>query len=229
MVEIGAGTGALTEALLRRGLRVTALEIDPRLIQILRSRADLRSGNFINADALTFDYATLSHEGAWAVAGNLPYNIATPLIERFAYMASGPSELVVMVQKDMADRFLASPGTRAYGSITVAVNYWFKIRREFVLRPAAFYPRPKVDSAVVRLTRHSAPPITTRDADFMLQVSRAAFAYRRKTLANSLALALRLDRSRINEAMLQTGLDTEIRGEQLSLAQFAALADRLAG
>lgn len=214
---------------MRCGLSVTALEIDPRLIEILRSRDDLQAGTFIHADALDFDYATVSGTSAWAVAGNLPYNIATPLIERFARMAHGPSDLVVMVQKDVADRFLASPGMAAYGSLTVALTYWFKIRREFVLRPVAFYPKPKVDSAVMRLTRHSVPPVTTRDANFMLQVSRAAFAYRRKTIANSIALALGLDKSRINEALLHAGLHTEIRGEQLSLAQFAALADRLAG
>ncbi len=229
VVEIGAGTGALTQALLGTGLRVTALEIDPRLIEILHSRDDLRAGEFVYADALSFDYETVSRGETWAVAGNLPYNVATPLITKFARMSRGPSSLVVMVQKDVAARFLALPGTSAYGSLTVAVNYWFKIAREFVLSPAAFFPRPKVDSTVVRLTRHSTPPVITRDADFMLQVSRAAFAYRRKTLANSLALALGLDRNRMNEALLQAGLQTEIRGEQLSLPQFAALADRLAG
>ncbi|MDQ6932084.1 MAG: 16S rRNA (adenine(1518)-N(6)/adenine(1519)-N(6))-dimethyltransferase RsmA [Candidatus Eremiobacteraeota bacterium] len=229
VVEIGAGTGALTQALLDAGLRVTALEIDSRLIDILQSRDELRAAKFVHADALNFDYGTLARDETWAVAGNLPYNIATPLISKFARMARRPSSLVVMVQKDVAERFLASPGTTAYGSLTVAVNYWFKIARGFLLRPAAFYPRPKVDSAVIRLTRHPTPPVMTRDVDFMLQVSRAAFAYRRKTLVNSLVLALGLNRERIQEALLATGLHTEIRGEQLSLAQFAALADRMAG
>ena len=210
-------------------MRVTALEIDPALVEILRAREDLREAHFEHADALNFDYATVSGQGPWCVAGNLPYNIATPLIIDFAAMQRGPAALVVMVQKDMADRFLALPGSAAYGSLTVALNYWFAIKREFVLRPTAFYPKPKVDSAVIRLSRYPAPPVVTRDADFMLQVSRAAFAYRRKTLANSLALALRFDRSRINDALVKAGLHTEIRGEQLSLAQFATLADRLAG
>ncbi|MDQ6826284.1 MAG: 16S rRNA (adenine(1518)-N(6)/adenine(1519)-N(6))-dimethyltransferase RsmA [Candidatus Eremiobacteraeota bacterium] len=229
VVEIGAGTGALTEALLRRGARVTALEIDPELVRVLHFRDDLKAAQIVQADALEYDYCAASQQGDWQIAGNLPYNIATTLIIKLARMRNGPAQAIVMLQKDVADRLLAPPGSPQYGSLTVAVNYWMQVKREFVLRPAAFYPRPKVHSTVVRLTRYAVPPVTTHDPDFMLQVSRAAFAYRRKTLVNSLALALGLERRRISDALLQGGLHTEIRGEQLSLAQFAALADQLAG
>jgi 16S rRNA (adenine1518-N6/adenine1519-N6)-dimethyltransferase len=160
------------------------------------------------------------------VTGNLPYNIATPLIMRFIEMQNGPHVLVVMVQKEVADRFAARPATPAYGSLSVAVQYAMRVEKAFTLKPGAFYPRPKVDSTVVRLARREERAAVTDEHRF-LQVVRAAFAYRRKTLANSLSLALGVQRAAVAQALEQIGLDTEIRGEQLALADFARLADRL--
>jgi 16S rRNA (adenine1518-N6/adenine1519-N6)-dimethyltransferase len=227
VLEIGPGTGALTQALLDVHADVTALDVDPDMVRILRSREELARAQIVQADALAFDYAHFAGGKPWRVTGNLPYNIATPLIMRFIEMRSGPQMLVVMVQKEVADRFAAKPGTPAYGSLSVAVQYAMNVEKTLTLKPGAFYPRPKIDSTVVRLTRRREPAVHVGDERRFLQVVRAAFAYRRKTLANSLALALGVQRAAVAQALQQLGLDTEIRGEQLGLADFARLADRL--
>jgi len=227
ILEIGPGTGQLTQALLDAHPDVTAIDVDPDMIRILQSRDDLQSAKIVHADALAFDYDAFADERPWRMTGNLPYNIATPLVMRLVEMRNGPQMLVVMVQKEVADRFAARPGTRAYGSLTVAVQYAMRVERAFTLSPGAFYPRPKVDSSVVRLTRLERPAVEVRDEHWFLQVVRAAFAYRRKTLVNSLHLAIGVDRAAAARALQAAGLDTEIRGEQLALADFARLADRL--
>lgn len=226
ILEIGPGTGRLTAALLRAGADVTAIDIDPDMVRILRSQLELRDAQIVQADALTFDYETFAAQ-PWRMTGNLPYNIATPLIMRLISMQDGPEMLVVMVQKEVAARFTARPGTASYGSLTVALQYAMHVEMLFSLKPGAFYPRPKIDSTVVRLTRRSSPAVAVADEQRFLQVARAAFAYRRKTLANSLALALGVQRGAVTQALQHLGLDTEIRGEQLSIADFARLADRL--
>ena len=227
ILEIGPGTGALTLALLQLHSDVTAIDVDPDMVRILRSRPELSRAHIIEADALTFDYSQFAAGKQWRMTGNLPYNIATPLIMQFVEMQNGPQALVVMVQKEVADRFAAKPGTPAYGSLSVAVQYAMHVEKALALKPGAFYPRPKIDSTVVRLTRLQAPAVSVADEHRFLQVVRAAFAYRRKTLANSLALALGVQRAAVAQALQQIGLDTEIRGEQLGLDDFARLADRL--
>ena len=226
-LEVGAGTGALTRALLDAGGHVRALEIDPDLVAILRDREDLRAADIVETDALAYDYAAAYGDAPLCATGNLPYNVATPLMLQWIALPSPPQRIVVMVQKDVADRLTARPGTPAYGSLTLAVGFAMRVRRAFVLGPDVFYPRPKVDSAVVVMERHEEPPVAVRDVAFMLQVVRAGFAYRRKTLANSVALALDIDRSRVQAALERLGIDTEIRGEQLDLDAFAALSGEL--
>jgi 16S rRNA (adenine1518-N6/adenine1519-N6)-dimethyltransferase len=228
VIEIGAGAGILTEALLRSGAHVTALELDPDLVALLRSLPALGAAAIHHADALTFDYESETAGEPWCAAGNLPYNIATPLLVRWLSIANPPARIVAMVQRDVAGRLNALPGTRAYGSLSVLVRYWTEPRRAFVLGPSHFYPRPKVESAVVVLQRRSEPAVRARDQTFFLQVVRAAFAYRRKTLANSLALALGIERRRTHEALAKLALDSEVRGEQLDLGAFASFADSLA-
>jgi 16S rRNA (adenine1518-N6/adenine1519-N6)-dimethyltransferase len=228
VVEVGAGTGALTRALLANGAEVTALEIDPDLVAVLHDRADLAAATILEADALEFDYDAYSAEREWCATGNLPYNVATPLILRWLELRNPPSRIVAMVQRDVADRFTATPSTPAYGSLTLAVGYSMEVRRAFALGPGAFYPRPKVDSAVVVMERRKTPAAIARNPEFLMQVVRAAFAYRRKTLANSLALALDIPRARTQATLGRLGLDTEIRAEQLDLGALAALADDLA-
>ena len=227
ILEIGAGTGALTSALANTHLSVTALEIDDDLVRLLRARSDLARVEIVQTDALAFAYEAFAGNRAWRATGNLPYNIGTPLLLNWIEMQRGPERIVVMLQKDVADRLAARPATSAYGSLTLAVQYAMRVERLFTLGPSAFYPRPKVDSTVVRLVRYTKPPVQTKDAQFLLQVTRAAFAYRRKTLANSLRLALNIEPARTSSALRSIGLPAEVRGEQLELAQFAALADHL--
>lgn len=227
-LEVGAGTGALTRALLECGADVTALEIDRDLIALLRSREDLRGATIVEADALEFDYRAWSEHRPWIATGNLPYNVATPLMLRLIEMEAGPDSLTVMVQRDVAERITAAPGTAAYGSLSVAVQFAMQPRIEFTLAPGSFFPSPKVESSVVRLLRRASPPVRPRDLPLFWKVVRAAFAYRRKTLANSLALALDLDRARIARAIESTNLSPELRGERLDLGDFARLADALA-
>ncbi len=228
ILEIGAGTGQLTKALLDEGADVTALEIDDPLIEVLRGRGDLRAATILHGDAMTFDYDAFAAGRRWRATGNLPYNVGTPVLMKLVEMEGGPETIVAMLQRDVVDRLIAQPGTRAYGSLSIAVQYKMKVERAFTLGPRAFYPPPKVDSTVVLLTRLDAPAVTTRDEALFLKVVRAAFAYRRKTLANSLMLALVLPRELVARAIADAGLEPEIRGEQLDLAAFARLADALA-
>jgi len=229
VIEIGAGTGVLTSALVALGADVTAFDIDPDMLTVLRSRDDLAGAHIERADALEFDYAAWAGDAAWNAAGNLPYNIATPLMLQLADLPKPPQRIVAMIQKDVADRLTARPGTASYGSLTVAIGFRMKVERAFTVGPGQFYPRPNVNSAVVVLSRHAAPPVDVRDRAFFESVVRGAFAYRRKTLANSLALALDLPRERIAGALRRLQLDPEIRGEVLDLVAFAALTDALAG
>ncbi|MGP8101776.1 MAG: 16S rRNA (adenine(1518)-N(6)/adenine(1519)-N(6))-dimethyltransferase RsmA [Candidatus Cybelea sp.] len=227
-LEIGAGTGALTRALLDEGAQLTAIEIDPELVAVLRSREDVAAAQIVLADALAFDYRSWSGGKPWRVAGNLPYNIATPLMLRLIEMPSGPDSLTVMVQKDVAERFVASPGTAAYGSLSVAVGYAMEAELLFSVGPQSFFPAPKVHSSVVRLVRRAEPAVAVRDLDLFWKVVRGAFAYRRKTLVNSLALALDIDRAATARALSLCNLSSELRGERLDLGDFARLADALA-
>jgi 16S rRNA (adenine1518-N6/adenine1519-N6)-dimethyltransferase len=227
-VEIGAGTGVLTQALLEEGAELTAIEIDPDLVALLRANGDLNAARIVQSDALAFDYLAWAEGRRWRVAGNLPYNIATALILRLIELEGGPDSLTVTVQKDVADRLAAAPATPAYGSLSVAVQYAMHVEPAFTLAPGSFFPPPKVRSSVVRLVRRAEPAVRTNDLALFWKVVRGAFAYRRKTLANSLALALDFDRATIARALTLSNLSPELRGERLDLSDFARLADALA-
>ncbi|MGH7737479.1 MAG: 16S rRNA (adenine(1518)-N(6)/adenine(1519)-N(6))-dimethyltransferase RsmA [Candidatus Tyrphobacter sp.] len=228
ILEIGAGTGTLTRALLDAGADLTALEIDPALVAVARSRGDLAAADLVQADALDYDYTAYARGGAWTVAGNLPYNIATPLVTSLCEMENGPIALVVMVQRDVAARMNARPGTPAYGSLSVAVRYAMRVRTVMTLGSGAFFPAPKVESAVLSMTRRDAPAVAPHDRALFWKVVRGAFAYRRKTLVNSLVLALVLPRARVERAVRAADIPLEQRGERLDLDDFAKLADALA-
>ncbi|MDP9025365.1 MAG: 16S rRNA (adenine(1518)-N(6)/adenine(1519)-N(6))-dimethyltransferase RsmA [Candidatus Eremiobacteraeota bacterium] len=227
VLEIGAGTGVLTKALIREGADVTAIEIDSQLVAILRSQTGLELASIVPADALAFDYGAYAAGSPWRVAGNLPYNVATPIIVGFCEMVWAPETVTVMIQKDVADRLAAQPGTPQYGSLSIAVQYAMTVERAFTLRPQAFYPAPKVDSTVVQLVRRAEAPVHPRDVAHFRTVVRAAFAYRRKTLANSLVLAMNCGRDDAARAIRESHLDEMVRGEQLSMADFARLSDAL--
>jgi len=227
IIEVGAGTGALTRALLELGARLTALEIDPELVATLCEQSDLAGAEIVEADALAYDFDRAAETRTWCAAGNLPYNIATPLIARWLQLRHPPTRIVAMLQRDVADRLTARPGTPQYGSLSLIVAYAMTVRRVFVLPPSAFYPQPKVESAVVVMERLAEPAVAVGDPARLRQVVRGAFAYRRKTLANSLMLALGIERTRTQNALAVLDVDTEIRAEQLDLGVFAALADLL--
>jgi 16S rRNA (adenine1518-N6/adenine1519-N6)-dimethyltransferase len=227
IIEVGAGTGALTAALVAYGADVTAIDVDPQLLAIVRERPDLHGVHTELADALTYDFATFAGTGAWRVAGNLPYNIATPLMIRLAQMSHPPERVVAMIQRDVADRLTAAPGTASYGSLTLAIGLTMRVERAFNVAAAQFFPRPNVVSAVVVLHRREALAADVHDRARFEQVVRGAFAYRRKTLANALMLALGLPRERIAAAIHSLGLEADVRGETLDLRTFAALTDAL--
>jgi 16S rRNA (adenine1518-N6/adenine1519-N6)-dimethyltransferase len=227
VLEIGAGTGALSEALLALGADLTAFDLDETLVDLLQARPELAQATIVRADALAYDYAAYARDGAWRVAGNLPYNIATPLLVMLSERDGPPDRIVAMIQRDVADRLTARPGTPAYGSLTLAIALTMRVTRAFVVGPAHFFPRPNVDSAVVVLERLEAPPVAVRDLTHLRGIVRGAFAYRRKTLANSLSLALAIPRERTASALRSLDLDPEIRGENLDLASFAALSGAL--
>jgi 16S rRNA (adenine1518-N6/adenine1519-N6)-dimethyltransferase len=229
VLEIGAGTGALTSALLAAGACVTAFDVDPEMVAILRARPDLAAAQISQADALTFDYPAWAGQSAWVAAGNLPYNIATPLLLQLAGTPRPPERIVAMIQCDVANRLSAQPGTPSYGSLTVAIRLRMHVERAFFVSPAQFYPRPNVNSAVIVLRPYAVRPVTVSDEAHFERVVRGAFAYRRKTVANALALSLAVPRERITDALRTLHLSPEIRGEALDLADFAALADALAG
>jgi 16S rRNA (adenine1518-N6/adenine1519-N6)-dimethyltransferase len=227
VLEIGAGTGALTAALLAAGARLTALEIDPDLIAVLRERPDLQAADILEADALRFDYDAFARAGEWRVAGNLPYNVGTPLVAELSSRDEPPERIVAMLQKDVADRLVARPSTPAYGALTLVVGARMAVRRAFTLGPSHFHPRPNVDSSVVVLDRLP-QPVATRDMGRFYEVVRGGFAYRRKTLANSLSQSMGIPRERTAEALRTLALDPEARAEQLALGAFAELAAKLA-
>ncbi|HYZ16576.1 MAG TPA: 16S rRNA (adenine(1518)-N(6)/adenine(1519)-N(6))-dimethyltransferase RsmA, partial [Candidatus Acidoferrum sp.] len=200
VLEIGAGTGALTAALVALGADVTAFDVDPDMVGVLQARADLQGIDVRQADALTFDYTAWAGDRPWRAAGNLPYNVGTPTLVLLAGLPHPPERIVAMLQKDVADRLLAKPGTAQYGSLTIAVGLTMEVQRALTVPPSAFYPQPGVVSSVVVLRRRERLAADVRDRKHFEQVVRAAFAYRRKTLANSLSLALGIPRERIAKA-----------------------------
>jgi len=225
VLEIGPGPGALTLPLLRRGQRVVAIEIDAGLAAALGSKtADLPLTIF-TADALETDVgAALAAAGARPpvpLVGNLPYDSATPMLRAFVRRRDLFSRLVVMVQKEVADRLLARPGEAAYGFLTLDVGAHAGARRLFDVPPGAFSPRPRVTSSVVELLPREPAP----GADGALRVASAAFSTRRKTLLN--ALSPRCGKPLVAAALDRLGLPHRVRGEELSLASFCALSEAL--
>lgn len=231
-LEIGPGVGCLTAELAKAAGRVTAVELDERLRGVLgETLADFDNVSVVFADALKADLPAICAETLgerpWKVCANLPYNVTTPLIT--AFLEAGCFESVtVMIQKEVAQRLCAAPGTGEYGAFSVLVQWYAEPKLLFDVPPYCFVPQPKVTSAVVRMDRHAAPPASVDDEKLFFRTVRAAFAQRRKTLSNALRSAFsELDRAAIESAMEETGLPPAVRGETLSIAQFAALSNAL--
>lgn len=231
-LEIGPGVGCLTAELAKAAGRVTTVELDERLRGVLgETLADFDNVSVVFADALKADLPAICAETLgerpWKVCANLPYNVTTPLIT--AFLEAGCFESVtVMIQKEVAQRLCAAPGTGEYGAFSVLVQWYAEPKLLFDVPPHCFVPQPKVTSAVVRMDRRAAPPVSVDDEKLFFRTVRAAFAQRRKTLSNALRSAFsELDRAAIESAMEEAGLPPAVRGETLSIAQFAALSNAL--
>lgn len=227
-LEIGPGIGCLTEKLCERAERVIAVELDKRLIPVLAQTLAGRDNlTVINADVMALDLNSLDFAGLRPiVAANLPYNITSPVITKL--LGSGLfSSVTVMVQREVADRICAEPKTADYGAFTLFCRYKAECRKLFNVPSSCFEPRPKVESAVVRMDMREKPPVSI-DEKALFRVIRAAFNQRRKTLANALSSGLsELDKEKIKAAIEKAGLSPTVRGEELSLEKFAALTQSL--
>ncbi len=234
VLEIGPGIGTLTEYLAEAAREVVAVEIDKKLIPILE---DTLSGynnvTVIHDDILKVDIKELAdkyNEGhPIKVVANLPYYITTPIIMGLFESQVPLESVTVMVQKEVADRMQSGPGTKDYGALSLAIQYYAKPYIAANVPPNCFMPRPAVGSSVIRLTRHSKMPVEVKDPAFMFRLIRASFNQRRKTLQNSLhnASDLQIPKERIAEALTESGLPASVRGEKLTLSQFAGLSDLL--
>ena len=236
VVEIGPGIGTLTQYLAEAAREVTAVEIDRSLLPIL---SDTLSGydnvNVMNEDILKVDLNRLTEEKNQGrpikIVANLPYYITTPILMSLFENHVPMESVTVMVQKEVAERMQAGPGTKDYGALSLAVQYYAKPYIAAYVPQNCFIPRPNVGSAVIRLTCYEQPPVPVRDEALMFRLIRASFNQRRKTLANGLTNSAELSftKEQIQEAIRQMGWPAAIRGEALTLQQFAALADVLAG
>lgn len=234
VLEIGPGIGTLTQYLAEAAREVTAVEIDRNLIPILgETLSDYSNVTIINEDVLKLDLAALANEKNEGkpikVVANLPYYITTPIIMGLFESHVPVSSITVMVQKEVAMRMQAGPGTKDYGALSLAVQFYAEPYIAANVPPNCFIPRPNVGSAVIRLKTHEQPPIQVKDEAFLFALIRASFNQRRKTLVNSLKNAsdLKLEKEQILEALRTMGLSETVRGEALTLEQFASLADLL--
>ncbi|MGQ9558731.1 MAG: 16S rRNA (adenine(1518)-N(6)/adenine(1519)-N(6))-dimethyltransferase RsmA [Desulfurispora sp.] len=225
-VEIGPGLGVLTARLAEKAGRVIAVEIDQHLIPVLKETlAGTGNVQLVHGDALRTDFAALTGGAPFTVVANLPYYITTPLIFHLLESGCPVRRLVLMVQDEVADRLAAPPGGKQYGALAVMVQYYTRVEYLFKVPRTVFIPRPGVDSAVVRLEKRAQPAVPVPDEALFRRLVRGAFAQRRKTLANSLASALPLfSREEWQDRLRSLGLPENVRGEALSMEQFAALA-----
>lgn len=225
VLEVGAGLGSLTLALAEAGARVLAVEVDPALLPALEEvLAGLPHVRVVRADAATADWGALLGEGPWRMASNLPYNVAVPVVIGLLEGAPSVDPLLVMVQREVGERLTAGAGEPAYGAVSLRVAYRARARIVRRVPPSVFWPEPRVESVLVRLERRP-PPVATPREDLFRLVDEG-FRHRRKTMAGAL-VRLGLDRPRARAAMEEAGLDPRARAEDLSLEDFARLAERL--
>lgn len=235
ILEIGPGIGTMTQYLCENAREVIAVEIDKNLIPILEHETLSSYDNvtIINQDILKTDITAIVQEKnngrPIKIVANLPYYITTPIIMGLLENGAPLESITVMVQKEVARRMQAGPGTKDYGALSLAVQYYAEPKVMMTVSAGCFMPRPNVDSSVIKLTRHDMPLITVSDEKFMFDIIRASFNQRRKTLVNALANAagLNLAKENILSALGKMGQLPDVRGEALTLEQFAVLADLL--
>ena len=234
VIEIGPGIGTMTQYLCENAREVVAIEIDKNLIPILQDTLSAYNNvTVINEDVLKVDINKLAKERNGGkpvkVVANLPYYITTPIIMGLFESHVPIDSITIMVQKEVADRMQEGPGSKEYGALSLAVQYYAKPEIVANVPPNCFMPRPNVGSAVIRLTCHEKPPVEVNDEDFMFNIIRASFNQRRKTLVNGLGNAsfLSVTKEQVAEALEKMGLSSTVRGETLSLEQFAKLSNLL--
>jgi len=222
-VEIGPGQGALTEPLLRQGLRLDVVELDRDLVVLLKVKFGQNDHLKIHsADALKFDFSALVETNEkLRIIGNLPYNISTPLMFHLLKYATCIQDMHFMLQKEVVDRICAAPGSKKYGRLSVMMQYYCATELLFDVPPESFDPAPKVMSAIVRLVPHQQPPVVVNDIGMLNRVVTQAFSQRRKTLRNSLKKLIEED------AIASLNIDPTLRAEALSLSDFAKLSNLL--
>lgn len=231
-LEIGPGIGTMTQALAEASKRVVAVEIDKNLIPILsETLKDYANVTIINEDVLKLNLNEIIqryNEGRPVkVVANLPYYITTPIIMGLFESGAPIESITVMVQKEVADRMKCGPGSKDYGALSLAVQYYAYPEVVAQVPPNCFIPRPNVGSSVIKLTRWEKPPVTVEEPGFMFRLIKAAFGQRRKTLVNALASGASIEKEVTAAALKQLGLPENIRGEALSLQQFADLSGLL--
>ena len=233
VLEIGPGIGVLTASLCEQAKQVVAVELDRRLFPVLRETlADYDNVELVEGDAMQLDLHALLRErfgeGARiAVCANLPYYITSPLLMRLLECRLPIEKLVVMVQKEAAERLCAEVGSREAGAVTVAVRYYAEAHTRFTVGREAFLPAPKVDSAVIELCVREKPAVELRDEAYFFKMVRAAFAQRRKTAVNGISAGLNLPKAAVAEAIADTGLPADVRAEKIPMEKLADLANRL--
>lgn len=232
VLEIGSGVGCLTEQLAKRAGKVLTVELDRSLAPVLKETlAPYDNIELVFGDILKQDIATLvrGHFGTMraVVCANLPYNVTSPLLT--ALIRSGCFETItVMIQREVARRICAAPNTPDYGAFGLFVQWYMETELLFEVPPHCFHPQPKVTSAVIRLKRREEKPFAVSNEELLFTIIRAAFNQRRKTLPNALSAGLGRGRAEIEAALMNCGIDTKIRGEALSMAEFVKIADELA-
>ncbi|HSB12682.1 MAG TPA: 16S rRNA (adenine(1518)-N(6)/adenine(1519)-N(6))-dimethyltransferase RsmA [Blastocatellia bacterium] len=242
VIEIGPGTGALTRMLCERSGRVVAVEIDADLVEELRRSTQAENLSIVSADALKLDWEKLIDEECrgvrWTnrsqqprvrVVANLPYYISTPIIERLLALRRRVFDMTLMLQKEVADRISSGPGSKAYGYLSVMVQYYCVATKLFEVAPSAFTPPPRVRSAVIRLAVREHPAVEVADESKFFALVRASFAQRRKTISNNLKVAAEAleIRGPVESALEAACIDSKRRAETLSVEEFASLCARL--
>ena len=236
VIEIGPGIGALTEFLAESAAEVMAFEIDERLVPILADTLrDFDNVTVVNQDILKVDLAQYIAEFKnpdlpIKVVANLPYYITTPILMHLIESGIPFSEFVVMMQKEVADRISAQPNTKAYGSLSIAVQYYMTAKVAFIVPRTVFVPAPNVDSAILKMVRREQPAVEVQDEKFFFKVSKASFVHRRKTLWNNLTSYFGKSeevKTKLERALEKADLVANVRGEALDLAAFARLSDAL--
>lgn len=236
VIEIGPGIGSLTEQLAQQSAKVVAIEIDQRLIPILEDTlSPYENVSLINEDVLEVDLSKIieqhfSNITKVNVVANLPYYVTTPILFKLLEANIPLTNIVVMLQKEVADRITAQPGTKDYSSLSIAIQYYTNAEVMLTVPKTVFIPQPKVDSAVIKLTKRQNPPVKVMSEDFFFTVVRSSFLQRRKTILNNLVNNLqegKEKRMEIRESLLEVDIDPQRRGETLSLAEFAKLSNSL--